>query len=159
MNLFLLKLLLPFIHPFYVSVTEINHNISEQALEISIRVFTDDFEQTLRDFNAGQKVDLINPPPGGTMDTLIKHYILNKIIIETNGKKQQMQYIGFERVEESIWTYFEVMGVKELISLKIHNPILYEFKKEQINMIHVISGNNRQSRKLDNPKADWEFRF
>jgi hypothetical protein len=70
-----------------------------------------------------------------------------------------MQYVGFERVEESIWSYFEVAGVEDLKKLKIKDPILYEYKKEQINMIHVISGDNRQSRKLDNPVADWEFNF
>jgi hypothetical protein len=159
MYLFMLKLFLPFIHPFFVSVTEINHNIPEQALEISVRIFTDDFENTLRMHADGHKVDLMNPPPGGSMDSLIKQYILEKMAIEVNGQKKQMHYIGFERVEESIWSYFEVTGVPEIKSLKIKNPILYEYKKEQINMVHVISGKNRLSRKLDNPVADWEFKF
>jgi hypothetical protein len=159
MSLIILRSILLLLHPFFVSVTEINHNAKEKTLEISVRVFTDDFENTLRMFAPNQKVDLMTPPAGGSMDSLVKKYIQQKINLEVNGQKRSMQYIGFERVEESIWAYFEITGVADLKQLKISNPILYEYKKEQINMIHVIKGENRQSRKLDNPVADWTFKF
>lgn len=155
----LIQLFVAFFHPFYVSVTEINHNRQDKSLEISIRIFTEDLENTLRLYKAGKKVDLVNPPAGGAMDSLIKSYLESKMKIEVNGLAKSMQYVGFERVEESIWTYFEIAGVPELKKLKISDPILYEYKKEQINMVHVISGEKRQSRKLDNPVSDWEFVF
>jgi hypothetical protein len=155
----LIQFFVGFFHPFFVSVTEINHNKPEQTLEISIRVFTDDFENTLRMYAPDKKVDLMNPPATGAMDSLVKSYIQSKIKVEVNGTGKLMQYVGFERVEESIWAYFEVAGVPDLKKLKIKDPILFEYKKEQINMVHVISGDKRQSRKLDNPVADWEFTF
>src|SRR6476661_2375693 len=34
-------------HPFHVSTTEINHNATDKTLEISCRIFTDDFESCL----------------------------------------------------------------------------------------------------------------
>lgn len=147
------------LHPFYVSVTEVHHNAGDQALEVSIRIFTDDLENTLRMYAPGSKVDLINPPQDGTMDTLIKKYIGNKLRMKVNGSPRPLRYIGFERVDESVWAYFEVPQVPVLSSLAVHNPLLYEYKKEQINMVHVVNGKQRQSRKLDNPIADWEFKF
>jgi hypothetical protein len=159
MFLLIFRFLLFLVHPFFVSVTEINHNASDQSLEISIRVFTDDFENTLRMHHPDLKVDLMNPPAGGTMDSLIKNYLTQKIKIEVSGEVKEMQFIGFERVGESVWSYFEITHVPVLKELKIHNPILYEYKKEQINMVHIVAGKNRQSRKLDNPTADWVFRF
>jgi hypothetical protein len=159
MSLLFLRSILLLLHPFFVSVTEINHNVREQSLEISIRIFTDDFENTLKLNAPNQKVDLMTPPKGGSMDSLVKNYLVQKMVFEVNGQKRTMQYLGFERVEESIWAYFEIPGVAQLKQLKISNPILYEYKKEQINMIHVINGENRQSRKLDNPVADWTFKF
>jgi hypothetical protein len=155
----LIHLFVGLFHPFFVSVTEINHNKQDKSLEISIRVFTDDFENTLRMYAPDKKVDLMNPPANGAMDSLVKSYIQSKIRVEVNGSGKSMQYIGFERVEESIWAYFEITGIAELKKLKIKDPILYEYKKEQINMVHVITGDKRQSRKLDNPVADWEFNF
>ncbi len=159
MYLFLLNSWLIFWHPFFVSVTEINHNPAEKTLEISIRTFTDDLENAIRLQNPGKKVDLMNPPAGGTMDSLVKKYIVPKMSLVVNGQPRELNYVGFERVEESIWTYFEVSGIDVLKNLNIHDAILYEYKKEQINMVHVITGQNRQSRKLDNPEADWEFKF
>ncbi len=159
MYLFLINSWFLFFHPFFVSVTEINYNTTDKTLEISNRVFTDDFENTLRDFFPGKKVDLMNPPANGSMDSLVKNYVLNKMTVSVNGQPKRMEYIGFERVDESIWTYFEVTGIESVKSLKIHNAMLYEYKKEQINMVHIINGKERQSRKLDNPLADWEFKF
>lgn len=34
-------------HPFHVSVIEINHNAADKTLEISCKIFTDDFEKIL----------------------------------------------------------------------------------------------------------------
>jgi hypothetical protein len=158
MGIWLLALV-GWLHPFFVSVTEVNHNATDKTLEISIRIFTDDLENTLRMYAPGKKIDLINPPSGGGMDTLIKQYIQSKLRLEVNGQYRIPDYIGFERVEESVWAYFEITGVPRLSNLKMVNPLLYEYKKEQINMVHVVTPQGRQSRKLDNPKADWEFKF
>ena len=38
----------PNLHPIFVSVTEIEHNAKDKTLEISCKIFTDDFEKTLR---------------------------------------------------------------------------------------------------------------
>ena len=34
-------------HPFFVSVTEMNHNAKDKTLEISCKLFADDFEKGL----------------------------------------------------------------------------------------------------------------
>ena len=47
-------------HPFHVSVVEINHNSADKNLEISCKIFTDDFERVLRQ-NYKTKIDIINP--------------------------------------------------------------------------------------------------
>ena len=41
-------------HPIFVSVTQIDHNATDKTLEISCKIFTDDFEQTLRQQNKEQ---------------------------------------------------------------------------------------------------------
>ena len=47
-------------HPLYISVTEMEYNPKEQALEISCKVFTDDLEKGLGKANDA-KVDMYNP--------------------------------------------------------------------------------------------------
>ena len=72
-------------HPFHVSVTEIEHNAGDKTMEISCKIFTDDFESILAK-NYKTKVDLINPPNKSAMDTLVKKYILSHLSIKANGK-------------------------------------------------------------------------
>jgi hypothetical protein len=44
------------LHPFHVSVVEINHNETDKTLEISCKIFIDDFEKVLAQ-NYKVKVD------------------------------------------------------------------------------------------------------
>jgi hypothetical protein len=68
-------------------------------------------------------------------------------------------YLGSERVEESTWCYLEVSKVPEVKQLHISNRILYEYKKEQINMHHITVNGERKSYKLDNPQSEIDFSF
>jgi len=138
-------------HPFFVSVIEINHNAPEKLLETSVRIFTDDFEKTLKMRFPGKNIDLYQLAANGATDSLMSQYLTEKMSITVNGKPVKFKYIGSERVEESTWCYLEVDGVSSVQSLHISNKILYEYKKEQINMQHVLVNGQRKSYKLDNP--------
>ena len=73
---------LPKLHPFHVSVVEINHNATDKTLEISCKIFTDDFEKVLAQ-NYKTKVDLTNPPAADrkAMDSVVKKYIFSPTFI------------------------------------------------------------------------------
>ena len=61
------------LHPFHVSTTEINHNATDKTLEISCRIFIDDFESCLsKQYHT--KADLSAANVKTTMDTLVKKY-------------------------------------------------------------------------------------
>ena len=158
MGAWLLHMLLLF-HPYYVNVVELDYNAAEKNMEISVRIFTDDLEKTLRQNYPGTKVDLIQPASKPAMDSLLKKYISSKLAVALNSKACAMQYVGYEQVEESIWTYFEIPYALPVKKVQLHNSLLYEYKKEQINMQHVVVNGKRQSYKIDNPKADVSFDF
>src|SRR4026207_1215483 len=80
-------------HPFHVSVVEIEHNAAEKTLEISCKIFTDDFEKILVK-NYKTKVDLINPPDHKAMDTLVKKYLRSHLFINADGKPVNLTYLG-----------------------------------------------------------------
>ena len=54
----LLVLVLAFNHPFYVSVTEVEYSSKTKEVGISVKVFPDDLEESLRKFN-GNKYDVV----------------------------------------------------------------------------------------------------
>ncbi len=138
-------------HPVYISVTEIEHNAKNKTLEVSCKIFTDDFEKALR--KAYQtRIDLENVKMKPAMDSIVNDYVQKHLIISTDGKKAQLRFLGFERIEEGILSYYEAVQVTAFKQLKIRNDILFEYKNEQMNFIHVIKDGKRKSTKLNNPE-------
>jgi len=145
-------------HPIFVSVTEIELNAAQKTLEISCKLFTDDFEKTLR-MNSKEKVDLINPPMKKQMDLLVNSYIQQHLYLQADGKKLVLQYIGYEQQEEGIVSFFQANNISSLKKLDVTNNLLYEYKSEQLGIIHVTVNGNRKSYKLSNPDALASFNF
>lgn len=146
------------IHPYFISVTEINHNAATQELEISIRIFTDDLENTLKLYTK-DKVDLINPADKKKMDKLVNDYISRHIKIKVNGKDAVIEFVGYEITDASTWSYFEVKDINSVKDISITNSILHDYKKEQINILQVKANNKEEDTKLDYPNTDASFRF
>lgn len=146
-------------HPFYVSVVELQHNATEQSLEISCKIFTDDFEKTLRQANPGVYIDLINPKDKAAMERLMVAYIQKHLSIRPDGKALPMQFIGFEHQEEAIYTYWQIDHVPSVKKVAVTNSLLYDYKKEQTNIIHTIVGGVRKTTKLNFPDENWTAEF
>lgn len=151
---------LPEAHPFHVSVVEINHNGPDKTLEISCKIFTDDFEKVL-DQNYKTRVDLINTPAADRkrVDTLVKKYIDAHLSLTADGRPLKMSYLGFEHENDAVFSYLQVDGISSVKKIGITNKIMHDFFKDQINMMHVVVGGNRKSTKLDYPATFVEVSF
>lgn len=147
-----------FFHPFFVSVVQIDQNTKEKSLEVSVRIFAEDFEATLKKFG-NTKIDLQHPTDKAVVDKLITTYIQSKLQLKVDGKPVTMHYIGYEQRLESIWVYLEVDNVSSLKKLDVNCNLLYEFEQKQSNIIHVKAAGCDKSFKLDNPKASTSFEF
>lgn len=147
-----------FLHPFYLSLTEIKDNPTNHTLEISIRIFTDDFEKTLKSSHLGT-FDLTHPKSKKEAGLAIDQYLNHHFYLEINGKKQILQFIGFETEENACWNYFQIINVKSKLSKSqyhIHNDILYEVHVEQMNLINFQVGGEKTSVKLEYPISDFK---
>jgi len=146
------------LHPFHVSSTEINHNAVDKTLEISCRVFTDDFESVLtKVFHA--KADFSNSALKTTMDTLVKKYINSHLQLRAEGKPVSLTYIGFEKEKEAIYIYVQADNIGIVKKIEAVNSILHDLFDDQMNIMHVVVAGNRKSTKLDYPAKEAVFSF
>ena len=146
------------LHPIFVSVTTIEHNASAKTLEISCKIFTDDFETTLRK-KYNSKVDLLDVKFASAMNKLVNDYIQKHLILKADDKTVVLNFIGFEQQEEGIITYFEVKNISKLTRLDVVDTILYDEKPQQLQIIHVTVKGERKSSRLNNPDATASFAF
>lgn len=145
-------------HPFYIGVTEINHNAADKTLEISCKVFMEDLEEVLKK-SSRKAVNLSDGAQQLQNDALVNQYFQQHLHVAAGDKPLPLKFIGFEKEAESVYAYFEAAGVGAVKKLDIENSILHDFTTEQINIIHVTVGGKRQSTKLNFPVKSAHFGF
>lgn len=145
-------------HPFYVSVTEIVYNKNPGTVQVSVRIFFDDFEKALEKRNKVQ-LNILKPVDRKQVDAMIAAYIKDHLKISVNDKSLDLKFQGYEIEEDAAWCYFEVTQVGSIKRLHIKNDILFEEHSSQSNMIHAIVDGKRKSIKLDNPKSEADFTY
>lgn len=145
-------------HPLHVSTTEINYNAKEKSLELTCRIFTDDFEAVLAS-NYKQKTDLVNAAAKKAMDPLVAKYLKAHLSIRTNDLSTEFSYLGYEVDKEAVNVYLEVKGINSLQSLSIANTILYDRFDDQMNIVHAEKSGLRRSAKVNFPQRDMQIKF
>lgn len=146
------------LHPYYISMIDVNHNAKDATVEISVRIFTEDFEKTLQK-KTTIPLDILKPKDNTFLDKQIQQYLSDKIRIKVNGQPVTLTYLGHEVQNESVWSYLEVPKVAALKKLEFDCTLLYDFEKAQSNIIHVKNGKEEKSYKLDYPKNSAAFDF
>lgn len=146
------------VHPFYVSVTELNYNKTDKTIEISCKLFTDDLERTLSQ-QYKQPVDLSHPKDKAQVDKLVAGYLQQHLHLKINGQPVVIQYMGYEKEGEAAWCYLVVNAVPEPKQLQINANMLYEVFDSQIHIIHATVNGKRQSTKIANPRSEALFDF
>jgi hypothetical protein len=135
-------------HPIHVSVTEIEFDEKDKALEIMMRVFMDDMELTLRNDLRQPELDLADPKNGQTIDQMAEKYLKDHFKITLDSKVQVHRYLGHEQEGDAFIFYIEIPKVKKFKTIRILNNIITEVHDDQSNLVHVTVGEKVKSLRL-----------
>jgi len=136
------------VHPFHVSVTEINENSSTHRLEIDCRVFPDDLENEMSVLKS--KVDIENKEKYTENKTAICAYISTHLLIDVNNKPVKFTCLGYEMDKDGLHIYLESEEVEAVKTLKVENNFLHRIFNDQINIVYFYTGGKRYPLKLNN---------
>lgn len=146
------------LHPFYLGITHFKYNATNKAIETSVKLFVNDFEDALKKTN-NKPIDLINGANKDELNKYIDSYLKKNLLLKVNSKTAEYSYIGFEVEKEVVWIYVEYKNIKSIQSLEIDNTLLYDHLKQQTNIICVEVNNKEQSTKLNKPEKTAKFSF
>ncbi len=124
------------VHKFYYSRTVVRHNVQNNALEIEMRIFTDDLERAI-----GATADI--PARLGDdreiegADQLIEDYLRNHFTIEINGQPMMMRFWGKEVDYDITWCFFEVSNVPDIHVIEVKNTTLTDLFEDQLNEVDL----------------------
>lgn len=150
--------LFAFKHPFYLGVVDLKYNAAEKSIQGSVKLFTNDFENALKN-NSKQKVDLINTKDKETTTKIIINYLTKHFTLQLNGEAKSYSIIGFEREQEAVYTYIEFKNCAAPKTIDIQNSLLYDLFKEQMNIVHFELNGTKKSVKVNNPDKKVSFNF
>jgi hypothetical protein len=137
-----------YLHPLHVSVTEIEFDEKDKALEIMMRVFIDDLELTLRNDLKQPELDILQPNNGMTIDQMVRGYLKDRFKISLDNKVQKVNYLGHEREGDAFIFYIEVSNIKGWKTIQILNSIITETHDDQSNLVHVTVRDKVRSLRL-----------
>lgn len=144
----LILLILPalgFVHPFYFSLTQIDHNPQTESLEITIKLFTTDIEQALEAQATGRMFLGEVDKEHEKADVYLQRYLQQHLQLMVNGEAVQYDYLGKEVELDVVWCYVEVSRVAELQTLAVKNTMLIDEFAEQQNVVQVKFGKQKKS--------------
>lgn len=131
-------------HDFHVSVTQINCNAQTQSVEITIKLFTDDLEQSIK-AQGGGELRLGDAREAVNADQLLLEYLRNRFALLLDGKAVVMAWVGKEVEVDALWCYLEVPNIAHISSMEITSRILTEIFEDQANVVHIACGGENKS--------------
>lgn len=132
------------IHPYYVSTLEIDYRPDRAALQITMRVFTDDWQLMLNThYDKALRLD-----PDTDREQIVIHstdYLQKHLELNLNGTDVTPRVLGREYQDDQMVLYLEVADVAELQSLAVSNLILFAELEGQQNIVRIKTPTNRKS--------------
>lgn len=145
-------------HDFHTSLTEVNYNPKTQSLEITIRVFTDDFERALTDINSNKPVN-IKPTDLSTHPLILKYLRQHFALISPEKKPLLYDFLGKEIELDATWLYIEIPNATNLRGYTIRNSILTELFDDQTNLLNLIYPDKKKSFVFDTKTKSAVYPF
>lgn len=145
-------------HPFHFGVTEIRYNSNSQAIEISCKLFTNDFESILKK-KYGKSIDLVQHHEQQDVKELLQRYIQEHLQIRNERQLINYTLLGSEHEDSAIWVHLESQKVVLSKELNIQNSLLFDLFDDQANILHLEINGQKKSYKLQNPTSSYSFNF
>ena len=145
-------------HKYYISVTQINYVKEKESVQITSRLFIDDFENALKT-NYDENILLAEKDEAKIIDTYMQRYLQDKIKLRINNKAVTFNFIGKEYEGDIVRCYLEVEHVKSIESFLITNSVLFDLQKDQQNIVktNINSKNKSVILTYNNPNALLKF--
>ena len=142
------------IHNFYVSTTSVRYVPNENSFQITTQVFLDDFESALR---LNNNIRLTPDSSQVKIDSLIEDYFRKNIIFKAQGEKMNFDFLGKVYKSDVLVAYMELKMDTIESSLSIKNTILFDYLRDQKNIIHLKLASKRKSFLAVSSKSIFEI--
>lgn len=125
-------------HAFHISRTEINYNVEQSSVQMTLSIFIDDLESAL-DKRGIKSPYLGTDKENAKGDQWITEYLKENLVLKSKGAVLEWNYLGKEHSDDKIafWIYLEAENVVGLENLFVSNKVLIEIFDDQKNIVSI----------------------
>ena len=132
------------LHPVHLSVCEANYNPHSQNLELALKVFVEDMEQSLME-RTGKEVRFGDDLTDARHDSLINVYLQEVFLVKADDSLLTWHMLGKDGQLGDMWIYMEVPLADGFQELVFEDKVLMDLFADQKNLIHFTYGEFKQS--------------
>ena len=134
------------------------YDAERKAIEIQKKNFFEDIEIAIKKSYKIDNFDIVNDDQE-LVDFYIEKYLHENIKLTVNGKKEEFNYLGHEYTNGTIHCYFEVLNIRRLKEINIHDTSLFLHFDGQENLVYFEMNNTLSTIRLKNPKLSEKIIF
>jgi hypothetical protein len=156
-GLVLLLLCASWYHPIHVSVCNVDLDPGSGDIELSLKVFSDDFQDLILHKYQVQLNITEQEEPGDKIEA-VNRYIEEAFQLEINGKGVEgLEFRGLEMNEEAIWLNYSHEFGSRIRKVRVRNTLMLEKFDDQTNLLIVSYDNRQNGYRMDNKNTDLTF--
>jgi hypothetical protein len=144
-------------HPIHVSVCNVDLDPGSGDMELSVKIFSDDFQDLiLHKYQVQLRITEQEEP--GEKIKAVNRYIGESLQIEINGKPLGgLEFRGSELNEEAIWLNYSYQYGGRIRKIRIRNTLMLEKFDDQTNLLIVSYNEKQNGYRMDNKTTDLTF--
>lgn len=125
-------------HEFHLSKAIVKHNAAEKAVQISLHLFIDDFEDALK-ARGIDSLFMCTKMESEEADKYIYLYLQDRLKFKVGENDVLFDYLGKEISEDlqGVWVYLEAYDVETINNITVTNQLLTEIFDDQQNMMRI----------------------
>lgn len=125
-------------HPLHTSLAEMTYDTKTGAVQLSLRVFVDDFTRAAIAFQ--KKQNAIRPASAtAAQSPLIQYSLASIVLTDSRGARVSFASCGGKRVGDLMWLCFRGQAAPGG-RLRVLSQVLFDNFKDQINIVQASSG-------------------
>ena len=133
----------PALHAYHSTITELRYNAAKKQLELSVKVFTDDFEKAI---SQGQPTHVNLTEAGPRPLVLATAYLQRTLQLSTPaGAPLQLQVLGMQAENDGYWFYCKAPLPGPISGVKLRQTVLLDAFSDQMNIVNIEAGGKKQS--------------
>jgi hypothetical protein len=145
------------LHPVHVSITNLDLDPVRGKVELSVKIFADDFQDLIL-HKYGVQLNIVEQVDPGENISAVNEYMQESLQLVFNDDETViLQFVESKLNEGAIWLFYSYEHPGKIQKVDIVNRVMLEKFSDQTNLMIVTYDEKQNGYRLDNKTTELSF--